>query len=80
MERANNSVFTAAPESGFIFDSFVAPGASTFGVTLFDATTGSGHVQAPVVAPEASSLALCAFGLATILFWRKTCSLFAHKV
>jgi len=76
----NNSVFTAAPESGFIFDSFVAPGASTFGVTLFDVTTGSGHVQAPVVAPEGSSLALFAFGLAAILFWRKTCSLLAHKV
>jgi hypothetical protein len=76
----NNSVFTSSPESGFIFYSPVAPNASTFGVTLFDGTTGSGHVQAPVVVPEASSLALFSSGLAAILFWRKTCSLLVNKV
>jgi hypothetical protein len=74
----NNAVFTSTPESGFIFDSSVSPGASAFGVTLFDGTTGSGNVQAPVVVPEASSLALCALGLTAIVFWRKTCSLLAH--
>jgi hypothetical protein len=73
----NGAVFTSTPESGFIFDSSVSPSASTFGATLFDGTTGSGNVQAPVVVPEASPLALCAFGL-TILFWRKTCSLLAR--
>jgi hypothetical protein len=71
----NGAVFTSAPESGFIFSSSIAPSASAFAATLFDGTTGSGHVQAPVVAPEASSLALCAFGLVAILVWRKTRSL-----
>jgi hypothetical protein len=66
----NNSVFSAAPESGFIFDSPVAPGASAFDVTLFDGTTGSGSVQGPVV-PEPSALPLCALGGAALLFWRK---------
>ena len=63
----NGADFTSSAESGFIFDSSVSPSASTFGATLFDGTTGSGHVQAPVVVPEASSLALCAFGLAALL-------------
>jgi hypothetical protein len=74
----NGAVFASTPQSGFIFDSSVAPGASTFGVTLFDGTTGSGNVQAPIVVPEPAALALCALGLAAILFWRKTCSLLAH--
>jgi hypothetical protein len=76
----NNAVFTSTPQAGFIFDSSVSPGASTFGVTLFDGTTGSGNVQAPVVAPEPSPLTLCAFGLAAILFWRKTYSSHAQKI
>jgi hypothetical protein len=69
----NNSVFTSTPESGFIFDSSVAPSASTFGVTLFDGTTGSGSVQGPVLAatPEPSSLTLCVLGGAALLFRRK---------
>jgi hypothetical protein len=66
----NMAVFTAAPEPGFIFDSSVAPGASTFGVTLFDGTTGTGSVQGPVV-PEPASLMLCLFGGAALLFRRK---------
>ena len=66
----NGSVFSSSPESGFIFDSTVPPGASTFGVTLFDGTTGSGSVQGPVV-PEPSLLPLCALGGAALLFWRK---------
>ena len=74
----NGAVFSSTPESGFIFESSVAPSASTFGATLFDGATGSGSIQAPVVVPEASPLALCALGLAAILFWRKTCSLLAH--
>jgi hypothetical protein len=66
----NGSVFPATPEDGFIFDSSVAPSASTFGVTLFDGTTGSGSVQGPIV-PEPASLTLCALGGAALLFWRK---------
>jgi hypothetical protein len=67
----NGAVFTATPESGFIFDSSIAPSASNFGVTLFDGTTGSGNVQAPVIVPEPSALALCALGFAAVLFRRK---------
>ena len=67
----NNGVFSATPESGFIFDSSVPPANSTFDVTLFDGTTGSGNVQGPVVTPEPSSLALCILGAAALLFWRK---------
>jgi hypothetical protein len=74
----NGAVFTSTPESGFIFDSWVAPSASTFGATLFDGTTGSGHVQGPVIVPEPSSLTLCAFSLAALLFWRKTLFAFAR--
>ncbi len=66
----NGAAFTASPEPGFIFDSPVAPGAGTFGVTLFDGNTGSGKVQGPVV-PEPSLLPLCALGGAALLFWRK---------
>ena len=66
----NNAEFTAAPESGFIFLSSVAPGPSTFGVTLFDGTTGTGSVDGPV-APEPASLMLCVFGGAALLFRRK---------
>lgn len=66
----NNAVFTAAPEPGFIFDSPVAPGASTFGVTLFDGTTGAGSVQGPVT-PEPASLMLCVLGGAALLSGRK---------
>jgi hypothetical protein len=69
----NNSAFTSATESGFIFDSSVAPSASTFGVTLFDGTTGHGSVEAPVVVatPEPASESLYALGTAALLFWRK---------
>lgn len=67
----NNGIFTSTPESGFIFDSSVAPSASTFDVTLFDGSTGSGSVQGPVVTPEPSSVALCVLGAAALLFWRK---------
>lgn len=66
----NGAVFTASPLSGFIFDSPTPPGASTFGVTLFDGATGGGNVEGPVV-PEPSSLPLCALGGAALLFWRK---------
>jgi hypothetical protein len=66
----NNAEFTAAPEPGFIFDSPVAPGPSTFGVTLFDGTTGTGSVEGPVT-PEPASLMLCLFGGAALLFGRK---------
>ena len=67
----NNGTFTNTPESGFTFDSSVPPSASTFDVTLFDGSTGSGSVQGPVVTPEPSSLALCVLGGAALLFWRK---------
>lgn len=68
----NNGQFTAAPESGFIFDSPLAPQATTFGVTLADGTaaTGSG-ITGPVVTPEPGSLPLCALGAAALVFWRK---------
>jgi len=68
----NNGTFTSAPESGFIFDSSIAPHDSTFDVTLFDATTGSGNVRAPLApTPEPSSLALSALCVVAIVFWRK---------
>jgi hypothetical protein len=67
----NNGTFTSAPESGFIFDSPVAPGTSSFGITLFDGTTGTGSVQGPIVTPEPASLPLCALGVAALVFWRR---------
>jgi hypothetical protein len=71
----NNAIFSSSPESGFIFDSSVAPGASTFGVTLFDGTTGTGGgITAPVATPEPSYLPLCGLGGAALLFWRKRLS------
>ena len=68
----NNGTFTSTPESGFIFDSSIPPHDSTFDVTLFDGTTGSGDVRGPFVpTPEPSSLALSALCVAAIVFWRK---------
>jgi hypothetical protein len=69
----NDGVFSGTPESGFSFDSPVAPSASTFGVTLFDGTTGSGSVTGPVVAttPEPSSLSFCALAGVAVLYWRR---------
>jgi PEP-CTERM motif len=67
----NNAIFPSTPLAGFIFDSPVGPGASTFGVTLFGGPTGSGSgVTGPIV-PEPTSLMLCALGGAALLFWRK---------
>jgi hypothetical protein len=67
----NNAIFTSSPESGFIFDSPVAPSASTFGVTLFDGTTGAGSGITGPVTPEPASLTLFALSGAVLLFWRK---------
>lgn len=69
----NQGIFTATPESGFIFDSSVAPNASTFNATLFDGTTQGGSVQGPIVpaVPEPSSAIPCALASAALLFWRK---------
>ncbi len=67
----NNALFTSTPESGFIFDSPVAPSPTTFGITLFDATTGTGTGITGPVTPEPSSLGLCALGGAALLFLRK---------
>ena len=67
----NNGVFTATPEAGFIFDSPVAPAASTFGVTLFDSTTGSTGGITSAVTPEPASLMLSALAGAALLLWRK---------
>jgi hypothetical protein len=68
----NNAIFPSSPESGFIFESSVAPSDSTFGVTLFDGTTGTGGgITAPIVTPEPSYLAVAALGLSALLFWRK---------
>lgn len=69
----NNAVFTDAPEAGFTFESPVAPGASSFDVTLFDGTTGSGSVEGPLVSsvPEPGSWMLCALAGAVLLSSRK---------
>ena len=72
----NNGVFSDTAQSGFIFDSPVAPMATTFGITLFDGTTGTGSgITGPVIAgpvtPEPGSLALCSIGGALLLFLRK---------
>ena len=67
----NNGIFSSTPQSGFIFDSSVGPGASSFDVTFFDGTSGSGSVQGPIVTPEPSSLALCAFLGGVLLVWRE---------
>jgi hypothetical protein len=71
----NTASFGPAPLSGFIFDSPVAPAATTFTATLFDpntldVSTVSGSTQGPVV-PEPSELAPCALAGAALLFWRK---------
>jgi len=69
----NQGTFTATPESGFSFDSPVAPGPSTFNATLFDGSTQGGSVQGPLqsAAPEPASLALFASAGAALLFWRR---------
>jgi hypothetical protein len=68
----NNAMFSSSPESGFIFDSPVGPSASTFDVTLFDSTTGTGGgITAPIVTPEPSYLPVGALALSALLFWRK---------
>jgi hypothetical protein len=68
----NQGVFTATPESGFSFDSPVAPGPGTLNATLFDGGTQRGSVRGPVqsVAPEPASLALLVPG-AAFLFCRR---------
>ncbi len=65
----NNAIFPDIPQSGFIFDSSVPLGLSTFGVTLFDGTTAQGTFNGAT--PEPTSLALCVLGTAALLFWRK---------
>lgn len=76
----NQGMFTATAESGFIFDSPVAPGPATFDVTLFDGATGTGgSVTGPVVAPEPASLPLCVLGGAILLFWLMRCSAFRQR-
>ena len=66
----NAGIYCRARALGLSSTSPVAPGASTFGATLFDGTTGTGSVQGPV-APEPASLMLCVFGGAALLFRRK---------
>lgn len=71
----NNGIFSSTPESGFLFDSPLGPGASTFGVTLFDGTTGtSGGITAPV--PEPSTLPLCALGVGVLLILQRKAGAF----
>ena len=67
----NQGAFSSTPQSGFMFDSTIAPVASTFGVTLGDGSTGTaGSITAPV-APEPASVALCILGVSAILLGRK---------
>lgn len=73
----NNAVFPSSPEPGFMFDSPVGPGDSTFGVTLYDGTTGTGSVTGPVT-PEPASLTLFGLGGAVLLAGRKRWFAFAH--
>jgi hypothetical protein len=67
----NNGTFTSAPLSGFTFTTTVAPNSAFFNVTLFDATTATGSVQAPLATPEPTSLALYILGASAMLFRRK---------
>jgi PEP-CTERM motif-containing protein len=71
----NTQSFGTAPISGFMFDSSVAPAATTFTANLldlntFEIVTQSGSTQGPVV-PEPSSLAACAVGGLALVFWRR---------
>jgi len=75
----NLGTFTATPESGFIFDSPTAPGATTFTANLATDTgigIQTGGTQGPVEAatPEPSTLALCAAAAAALVFSRKRLS------
>jgi hypothetical protein len=70
----NQGVFSSTPQSGFIFDSATAPGASNFGITLADGTIGNaGGITAPV-APEPASVVLCILGVSALLFLRRRSS------
>ena len=67
----NQGAFSSTPQSGFIFDSTIAPVASTFGITLGDGTTGTASGITSPVAPEPASVALCILGVSALVFWRK---------
>jgi len=74
----DSSVFGATPLSGFLFDSPIGPGPTTFTATLldanFDVSTMSGPTTGPVTAastvPEPGSAYLLA-GAACLLFLRR---------
>jgi hypothetical protein len=75
----NNGIFSSTPESGFLFDSPVGPGASTFDATLFDGTTGTGAgITAPTTAPapEPSTFPLCVLGGGILLILQRKAGAF----
>jgi hypothetical protein len=74
----NTSVFGPTAISGFIFESPLAPGATTFNATLLDAnfnvSTLGGPTVGPVAAtttPEPGYFPLLAFGVPLFLFLRR---------
>ena len=70
----NLGSFSATPESGFIFDSPTAPGATTFTANLAidGITTQTGSTQGPIATtPEPSSFAMCVVAGAAVLLGRK---------
>lgn len=70
----NTSTFGTTPISGFIFDSLLPPGPTTFNGTLLDANfnvvTIAGFTTGPVAAatPEPGYLLLLAFGVPLFLY------------
>lgn len=73
----NDLLFTSTPEGGFIFDSTTPPTTVSVMADLADGTTPTvilNGLDGPVATPEPSSLALCAFCGAALLFWRKRIS------
>jgi len=65
----NQGAFSSTPQSGFIFDSTIAPAAGTFGITLGDGATATASGITAPVAPEPASAALCLLGVSALVFW-----------
>jgi hypothetical protein len=67
----DSNVFGSTPLSGFMFDSLVAPGPTTFTATLLDANanliTSSGPTTGPAAVPEPGFAPLLAIGAGLLL-------------